>query len=81
MRRRVPVNALVGILLTVGLAACDRAPAPVEAPRPALVVRAMPAATAATAFAGEIRAREEAALSFRVGGNVVERRVDVGDRV
>ena len=30
---------------------------------------------------GEIRAREESALSFRVGGSLVKRLVDVGDRV
>ena len=34
-----------------------------------------------TAYAGEIRAREESALSFRVGGNLVRREVDVGDEV
>lgn len=33
------------------------------------------------AFAGEVRAREETALSFRVGGKLVRRPVDVGDRV
>ncbi|MFZ2754835.1 MAG: efflux RND transporter periplasmic adaptor subunit [Lysobacteraceae bacterium] len=34
-----------------------------------------------TAFAGEIRAREETALSFRVGGKLARRLVDAGDHV
>ncbi|HZX78147.1 MAG TPA: efflux RND transporter periplasmic adaptor subunit [Lysobacter sp.] len=35
----------------------------------------------ATAFAGEVRAREESPLSFRVGGKLIERKVEVGDHV
>lgn len=34
-----------------------------------------------TAYPGEVRAREEAALSFRVGGNLLRREVDAGQRV
>nr|WP_231120524.1 efflux RND transporter periplasmic adaptor subunit [Lysobacter tabacisoli] len=52
-----------------------------EAARPVLVARPVGAADAASAFAGEVRAREESPLAFRVGGNLVERRVDVGDAV
>ena len=81
MRRRLPVNALAGVLLTAALAGCGEVPAPVEPPRPVLVTRATSASATGTAFAGEIRAREEAALSFRIGGNLAERRFDVGDRV
>lgn len=81
MQRRLPVNALVGVLLTAVLAACGEAPAPAESPRPVLVTHAAAGGVATTAFAGEIRAREEAALAFRIGGNLIERRVDVGDRV
>jgi RND family efflux transporter MFP subunit len=32
-------------------------------------------------YAGEVRARHETRLAFRVGGKIVERRVDVGSRV
>jgi RND family efflux transporter MFP subunit len=32
-------------------------------------------------YSGEVRPRHEAALGFRVGGKLIERRVDVGDRV
>lgn len=40
-----------------------------------------PAATSVKHFAGEIRARFETPLSFRVAGKLVTRQVDVGDRV
>ncbi|MBX3712749.1 MAG: efflux RND transporter periplasmic adaptor subunit [Lysobacter sp.] len=71
--------------MVAALAACgngtDRAPAA----RPVLVARAVeaggPVRPALNAFAGEVRAREETTLSFRVGGKVLRRRVDVGDRV
>jgi len=55
---------------------------PLETPRPVLVVQPGGGAEASvSAYAGEIRAREEAVLSFRVGGNLIRRNVDVGDQV
>jgi multidrug efflux system membrane fusion protein len=63
------------------LSACGEEAAPAPGVRPVLVVRPDGAAEAQASYAGEIRAREEAALSFRVGGKLVERHVDVGDRV
>ena len=70
-------NRVFGILL-VGLAACSAEP-PAESPRPALVVQPGGGAEAAlSAYAGEVRAREESPLSFRVGGNLVRRNVDAG---
>ena len=69
-------------LAALALAACGGGNAPATPPRPVLVVHPGPAADAAAlAFAGEARAREESALSFRVGGNLVRRFVDVGDKV
>jgi multidrug efflux system membrane fusion protein len=72
----------IGLLATLLLAACGHdAPAAGDA-RPVLVVHpGGGAGTAFTAYAGEIRAREESALAFRVGGNLVRRAVDVGDQV
>lgn len=66
----------------LALAACgDGGQAP-QPPRPVLVVHPGAApGPSALAYAGEVRAREESALSFRVGGNLVRRLVDVGDRV
>ena len=82
-RRPAPpfVRRWAGLLLLPLLAACSGGDAVPEAPRPVLVARPTPATTAASAFAGDVRAREESALSFRVGGKLVERQVDVGDRV
>ncbi len=74
----------LGLALCIAafLAACGKDDNPVEAPRPVLVVRPTGGTDVAlTAYAGEIRAREEATLSFRVGGNLVRRDVDIGDRV
>lgn len=73
-----------GLMVAV-LAACGNREQAAEPARPVLVVRADaalgPAADGLTAYAGEIRAREETTLSFRVGGKLMRRLVDVGDRV
>lgn len=64
------------------LAACGGNTPPADAPRPVLVVRPGDLADKAdTAFAGEIRAREENPLAFQVGGQLVRRLVDAGERV
>ncbi|TXH74505.1 MAG: efflux RND transporter periplasmic adaptor subunit [Lysobacteraceae bacterium] len=71
------------MLLASLLAGCGAASAPPEPPKPVLVARADRAVDASSiyAFAGEIRAREETALSFRVPGKLARRLVDTGDRV
>jgi multidrug efflux system membrane fusion protein len=68
-------------LLAVGLAACGGGEDVAPAARPVLVQQPTPAAGAVQAFAGEVRARHETPLAFRVGGKVAKRLVDVGDRV
>ena len=71
----------VFVVLMAGLTACS-ADKPAESPRPALVVQPGGGADAAlSAYAGEVRAREESPLSFRVGGNLIRRNVDAGARV
>lgn len=74
--RRVAAAALGTLLVACG-------GGEVEAPssRPVLVALPEPVAGAARGFPGEVRAREESALSFRVGGELVRRDVDVGDPV
>lgn len=77
-------SALISLVAfgALALAACGKDEAPVEAARPVLVVLPGAAADAApSAFAGEVRAREESPLSFRIGGQIVRRLVDAGDRV
>jgi len=54
----------------------DKAPA-----RPALVAQPLSADASQDVFPGEIRARYEPELGFRIGGKISQRLVDVGDRV
>lgn len=68
------------LLVVLVLAACSKAPEP-DNRRLVLVTRASGDGSGLQAFAGEVRAREEVALSFRVPGKIAERLVDAGDRV
>ena len=78
------VHATVGLfaLLTL-LTACK----PVEAPKPEPIrpVRVMTIETReggeTVTLTGQVEAREEASLSFRVGGRMIARSVNVGDQV
>ena len=73
-----------GILLVLlsCLGGCGGETESPEAARPVLVVHPGGGAQAAlSAYAGEVRAREESALSFRVGGNLIRRNVDAGTQV
>jgi multidrug efflux system membrane fusion protein len=75
--RSLPSLSWPALLL---LAACthEQAAAPV---RPALVTRASSGAAGYEAFAGEVHAREEPQLAFRVPGKLIRRLVDVGAAV
>lgn len=76
------VAMLAAILLSACLlGACSRPPAAEEAARPVLVTRPTGSIDGLSVFAGEVRAREESPLSFRVAGKLVERRVDIGAHV
>jgi len=83
--RRRARDVLPGLLAAAALAllaGCGGGAAEPEPPRPALVIRAgAPAGLSGSVYSGDIRAREESTLAFRVGGKVLSRRVDVGDRV
>ena len=68
--------------LTVLLAACAKHEPPAEEPRPVRVTRVqLVDAQAVTAFAGEIKPRYEADMSFRIGGKILSRAVDLGSPV
>lgn len=73
---------LLSLAVMALLAACSRAAPPEAAPRPVktLVVSAAPAAQAFE-LPGEVRARVESPLAFRVAGRVVRRLVDAGATV
>lgn len=74
---------VVAALLALSVAACDSGdddtPAPIRPVR-AITVELGKAGDAVT-LTGDVQAEDEAALAFRVGGRMIERLVNVGDRV
>jgi RND family efflux transporter MFP subunit len=72
------------VLLTMALAACSETPPP-AAPRlvRTLIVGAAEATSEGSlrSYSGEVRARIETTLAFRIAGKIVERRVDAGTAV
>lgn len=67
------------VLVAVALAACGEAPPPPPAiPIVKTLVVGAAAGGTARSYSGEVRARRETTLAFRVGGKLVERLVDVG---
>jgi RND family efflux transporter MFP subunit len=77
--RHLLFSALPALLL---MAACSKAP---PAPEPIRAVRTLTVAVESAGgrleYAGEVRARTESRLSFRVAGKVVARPADLGDAV
>ena len=77
------IPAFAGMTAVLLLAACEKAPAPPPEPlRPVktMQIGATPG-TAGLSLAGEVRARHEASLAFRVAGKVVECKFNLGDTV
>jgi RND family efflux transporter MFP subunit len=74
-------TAILATVLLIG--ACSDRPAETELPpRPIIAFRVVNAdIVAGRAIPGQARSAREAALSFRVGGRVLERRVKTGDQV
>lgn len=80
MRGKFLACLLLPLTMFLGCAPQDKPSQQVS--RPVKVVRiGDEAAAGVMSFAGEVRARHETILSFRVGGKVLARPVDVGDRV
>lgn len=75
-------TAAISLAAFALLAACKPAPVPVEEIRPvrAITVTATPT-NASSVYAGEVRARYDSTLAFRVGGKLVSRQVNVGETV
>lgn len=77
--RKALLIALIGAAV---LGACSRtepAPEPVRAVR--TITLSPQTAGGAYEYAGEVKARTESRLSFRVGGKMLKRLVDLGDTV
>ena len=78
----IAFRVLLAASLAAALAACGKQEVQPPAPRPVIaqVVGSKPA-DSANVYSGEVRARYENDLAFRVGGKVVARLVDVGAAV
>ena len=73
---------MLAMALLTGLAACKPAAAPVEEVRAVRTITVGATATqASNTYAGEVRARYESTLGFRVGGKLISRQVNVGANV
>lgn len=75
-------SILGAILLVAILVGCDKKEAPEPDIRPVRAITVEPGANAElTTLTGEIRARYESDLGFRIDGKIIERPVDVGSTV
>jgi RND family efflux transporter MFP subunit len=84
--RRMPMNAAGRMaavtLLAAVLASCGSEQAPPQEGRPVGVVTVEAGQFSDDIrFSGEIQAKKDVGLAFRIGGRVLERPVNVGDRV
>jgi RND family efflux transporter MFP subunit len=76
---RAAIAILCSTILAVG---CAKQEPTAETVRPVQLVRVSAGnAASMSVFAGEVKPRHEADLAFRIGGKIVERRVDVGASV
>lgn len=82
MRRNIALSALVLTLPLALVVACSRsAPAPEPVRSVKTITVQSPSAGGVVDFAGEVRARTESRLGFRVAGKMIRRTVDLGDAV
>src|SRR5688572_14618608 len=84
LSRTCPATCLVGVFVmalmpTLGCNHQDEQSRQIS--RPVKVARIVDQTYSVMSFAGEVRARYETMLSFRVAGKLLARHVDVGDRV
>lgn len=79
LRHALPI--VLPVALALLLSSCGQETAAPAAPRPALVVQPQPAGASADSYPGEVRARFEPELAFRIGGKVTKRLVEEGQRV
>jgi RND family efflux transporter MFP subunit len=79
---RQPRRPLLLLPLLLGLAACGKeTPPPTPKPRAVLVHEVRSGTGQQAEYSGEVRARHEVALAFRVGGKLISRLVEVGQQV
>lgn len=73
-----PLLAMGSLVVLAGCSSQAAAPLP---PRPAIVVHPTPGAEVGDVFSGDVHARFESRLGFRVAGKIQHRLVDVGAHV
>ena len=79
MPRRYVVRIAATLVLIAGLSACGKEAAKAPEARVVNVVRVHPGSDSSeVAYSGDVRARYETNLSFRVAGKIVARNVEVG---
>ncbi|MGY2443500.1 efflux RND transporter periplasmic adaptor subunit [Pseudomonas sp. SDO52101_S400] len=78
---RHALSFAVPVTLAFLLSACGKEEVTQVSVRPAMVVQPEPSAQAMESYPGEVRARYEPDLAFRIGGKVSRRLVDEGQRV
>lgn len=77
-----PTLTLLSALIGATLAGCGERQEQVAAPRPALVIQVQPNSAAdRNVYSGEVRARHEVDLAFRIGGKLITRQVEIGSVV
>lgn len=80
--RRLGIGLLLTLPTLVFISGCNTRAEVQEPIRPAIVARPQSAASeAGTLYSGDVKARYESALGFRVGGKIHRRHVDVGAHV
>ncbi|MDX2466030.1 MAG: efflux RND transporter periplasmic adaptor subunit [Acidimicrobiia bacterium] len=81
MVETMKITMMAALVLT-GLTACEQPPPPQKPIRPVLSqLVEVKADWKQSTYAGQVKARYETPLSFRIGGKVIDRQVDVGDNV
>lgn len=81
MRLHASSLRFLPFLLPLLLAGCSQEVPPDVVIRPAMVIQPAPASDSTRVYPGEVRARYEPDLAFRIGGKVSKRLVDTGSRV
>ena len=75
-----PSRIAAAALIAASLTACDRKSPPIAQVRPVRTVTVEQRADGETvSLTGQIRAKDEISLAFRIDGQVIERPVNVGD--
>lgn len=74
-----PILSILSALIATALAGCGGGQEHVETLRPALVIQVQPNVDAdRNVYSGEVRARHEVDLAFRIGGKLITRQVEIG---